>query len=176
VTIVSGDVSGEAVQWLKAHGARVEGIDLLTITLREQAHVERGAHGWDYSILFYNAEGNDENSWIDIELDVDAYETSLSLKYDGDRECVCKGRGCAECVEELAVIARGDNPYAHHTVATDDVSLIQAAARVLNLEWVAWKKQVFGRNVPDQALTPAQKNRLRRALEQAMLKPPTATA
>jgi len=114
VTIVSGDVSDEAVQWLKAHGAKVEGIDLLTITLPEKAQVQRGTRGWDYAIAFYNAEGNDEDSWIDIELDIDAYETSLSLKYNGDRECSCKGKGCAECVEELAVIAQGENPYAHH--------------------------------------------------------------
>ncbi len=45
VTIVSGDVSDEAVQWLKAHGAQVEGIDLLTITLPEQARVQKGSHG-----------------------------------------------------------------------------------------------------------------------------------
>ena len=115
VTIVAGDVSDKAVQWLKAHGALIEGFDLLTITLPEQAQVQRGSHGWDYTIAFYNDEGNDEASWIEIELYIDAYDTSLSLKFDGDRDCSCKGRGCAECVEELAAITRGENPYAHHT-------------------------------------------------------------
>ncbi len=121
VTIVAGDVSDKAVQWLKAHGAIVEGFGLLSITLPEQAQVQRGNLGWDYAIAFYNAEGNDEDSWIDIELYVDAYETSLILKFNGDRECSCKGKGCALCVEELAAIARGENPYAHHI--TKPVSL-----------------------------------------------------
>ena len=78
VTLVAGDVSDEAVEWLKAHGAKIEGFGLLTITLPEQAQVQRGSRGWDYAIAFYNAEGNDEESWIDIELDVDVYDTRLS--------------------------------------------------------------------------------------------------
>jgi len=114
VTLVAGDVSDEAVEWLKAHGASIEGIGLLIITLPEKAQVQKGSYGWDYAIAFYNAEGNDEESWLDIELAIDAYETQLRLRYDGDRECTCKGKGCAECVEELAAIARGENPYAHH--------------------------------------------------------------
>jgi hypothetical protein len=50
---------------------------------------------------------------------IDAYETRLRLKYSGDRQCTCKGKGCAECVEELAAIERGENPYAHHTSPHD---------------------------------------------------------
>jgi len=115
VTIVSGSVSDEAVAWLKAHSANVEGTGLVTITLPEQAQVHKGNYGWDYIIAFYDAEGNDEASWIDIELSIDAYETTIRLNYDGDRECTCKGKGCKECVEELAAIALGENPYAHHT-------------------------------------------------------------
>jgi hypothetical protein len=115
VTLAAGDVSDEAIAWLKAHGAKIEGFGLLIITLPEQAQVHKGSRGWDYTIAFYNAEGNDEQSWVEIELYVDAYETALRLKYDSDRECTCKGRGCAECVEELAAIGRGETPYAHHT-------------------------------------------------------------
>ena len=117
VTIVAGDVSEEAVQWLKAHGATIEGFGLLIITLPEKAQVQKGNLGWDYAIAFYNAEGNDEESWIEIELYIDAYETQLRLKYSGDRQCSCKGKGCVKCVEELAAIAAGKNPYSHHTSA-----------------------------------------------------------
>jgi hypothetical protein len=119
VTIVAGNVSDEARQWLEQHGAKIEGFGLLIITLPEQAQVQKGSYGWDYAIAFYNAEGNDEESWIDIELDIDAYETRLRLKYGGDRQCTCKGKGCAECVEELAAIERGENPYVHHTSPRD---------------------------------------------------------
>ncbi len=79
------------------------------------AEVSKGNLGWDYAIAFYNAEGNDEESWVEIELYIDAYETQLRLKYDGDRQCSCKGKGCVKCVEELAAIAEGKNPYSHHT-------------------------------------------------------------
>jgi len=114
VTIVAGDVSEEAVEWLKAHGATIEGFGLLTITLPAKALVHKGNRGWDYSIAFYDADGNDEESWLDVELYLDAYETSLTLRYEGDRSCSCKGGGCPACVVELAAIARGENPYAHH--------------------------------------------------------------
>ena len=117
VTLVAGNVSDEATAWLKAHDATVEGLGLLTITLPASAQVHRGSYGWDYWIGFYNAEGNDEESWAAIELNVDAYETEIAIKYEGDFHCTCKGRGCATCVEELAAIARGENPYRHHTTA-----------------------------------------------------------
>jgi hypothetical protein len=63
----------------------------------------------------------------------------------------------------------------------DDLDIIKAAAKELKLatnanEWMAWKKQVFGREVADQALTPAQKSRLKGAIEQAMSHPPIAAA
>ena len=45
VTIVAGDVSDDAVAWLKAHGATIEGIGLLIITLPEQAQVHKGPCG-----------------------------------------------------------------------------------------------------------------------------------
>lgn len=115
VTIVSGDVTDEAVAWLIAHSAMIESAGLLIITLPEKAQVHKGDRGWDYSIAFYNAEGNDEESWLEVELSIDAYETQIRLKYNGDRQCTCKGRGCAMCNEELRSIARGENPYAHHT-------------------------------------------------------------
>lgn len=117
VTLVAGDVSDDAQKWLKAHGTMVEGFGLLTITLPAKAQVRRGDRGWDYSVSFYNAEGNDEESYLEIELALDPYETSIVLKYDADRQCTCKGRGCPTCVEELATIERGDNPYAHHVQA-----------------------------------------------------------
>ena len=114
VTIVAGDTTDEAIEWLKAHGAQIEGFGLLIITLPAKALVHKGNRGWDYSIAFYNADGNDEESWLDVELYLDAYETSLTLRYEGDRSCSCKGGGCPACVVELAAIARGENPYAHH--------------------------------------------------------------
>ena len=115
VTLVSGNTTDAAQTWLKAHGATIEGFGLLTITLPASARVN--GSGWSYNVQFYDAEDNDEQSWLNIELDIDAYETLIELKYDADRQCACKGRGCAACVEELAVIERGDNPYAHHMQA-----------------------------------------------------------
>src|SRR4051794_9579851 len=99
VTLVAGDVTDEAQEWLKQHGAKIEGFGLLTITLPTQALVHKGNRGWDYSINFYDVDGNDEESYIDVELDLDAYETALTLRYEGDRSCTCKGRGCPSCVE-----------------------------------------------------------------------------
>lgn len=115
ITLVAGDVSDAAQTWLKAHGAKIEGFGLLTITLPASARVN--GSGWGYNVQFYDTEGNDEMSWLNIELNIDAYETLIELKYDADRQCTCKGRGCPDCVEELAAIARGENPYAHHTQA-----------------------------------------------------------
>lgn len=118
VTLAAGDVDEKALEWLKAHGAQVEGIGLLTITLPETALVYRGNRGWDYAVSFYNVEGNDEDSYLDIETDIDAYDTRVRLMYNADPRCTCKGKGCALCVEELARIERGENPYAHHTSAS----------------------------------------------------------
>lgn len=117
VTLVSGNVDDNAQNWLKAHGATIEGFGLLTITLPEKAQVRRGDRGWDYSISFYDAEGNEEQSYLEIELALDVYETRICLCYDCDRRCNCKSKGCPDCVEELAAIARGDDPYKHHTQA-----------------------------------------------------------
>jgi hypothetical protein len=115
VTLVAGDVTDEAQTWLKAHGAKIEGFGLLTITLPASARVS--GRDWAYTVQFFDAQGNDELSYLSIELNIDAYETSIELEYDADRQCSCKGRGCAECIAELAAIERGENPYAHHLQA-----------------------------------------------------------
>ncbi len=130
ITIVAGDVNDETIIWLKAHGAQVKGFGLVTITLPEKALVHRGNRGWDYSVDFYNHEGNSESSWLEVELNLDAYETSLRVQYDGDRECSCQGNGCAECVDELAAIARGQNPYAHHLPAGESEADTMASLHI----------------------------------------------
>lgn len=114
ITLVSGNVSDKAVTWLKAHGATIEGFGLLEITLPEKAMVNNGIGSHVYTLSFYNAEGNDEQSYVEVELDIDAYQTSVELLYNADKQCICKGRGCERCVEELAALESGENPYAHH--------------------------------------------------------------
>lgn len=79
--IAAGNVSDEAQNWLVCHGARIENnLALSLIELPEAALVDRGAYAWEYAISFYDADGNYEETWVEVELAVDAYETRLRLK------------------------------------------------------------------------------------------------
>jgi hypothetical protein len=81
VTLAAGDYTDEALAFLLAHGAKVEScLGLTVISLPETANVERGAHGWDYTIGWNDEEGDPEEEYIEVELYVDAYETVLRLK------------------------------------------------------------------------------------------------
>ena len=81
--IVTGSVYTDesAIDWLRTHKAKTENVAALTvIILPEEARVEQDGSPSCYIIRFYGADGNDEPVYVEIYLDVDAYETELSLK------------------------------------------------------------------------------------------------
>ncbi len=83
--IVTGCVSTEdqAVEWLKAQGATVNGCQAVTvIVLPERAMVNEDGYHWRYTITFYGPDGNSLETYVEVELNVDAYETVLRLKHE----------------------------------------------------------------------------------------------
>ena len=73
----SGDISDEAQAFLLNHGAT---IDDVLIDLPETAHVERGAYQWRYTVHWRDADGNDEEQYVEIELSIDEYDTRARLR------------------------------------------------------------------------------------------------
>lgn len=79
--ITSGNISGDAEAWLISHECQIElSLGLSIILLSIEAEVARGAYGWQYFINFYDAEGEYEPQYCEVELDIDAYETRVTLK------------------------------------------------------------------------------------------------
>jgi hypothetical protein len=80
VTIATGDIDIEALAFLHGHGAKSENsLGLTIIALPETAQVERGAYHWQYTIGWYDEDGNLEEQYCEVELYVDAYETHVKL-------------------------------------------------------------------------------------------------
>ncbi len=77
VTLAVGDISDEAAAFLVSHGATIDGV---LIDLPEAVHVERGAYQWQYTVGWRDADGNDEEQYIEIELSIDVYDTRARLR------------------------------------------------------------------------------------------------
>ena len=77
VTLAVGDISDDASSFLLAHGATIDGV---LIDLPETAHVERGAYQWQYTVGWYDADGNEEEQYVEIELSLDVYDTRARLR------------------------------------------------------------------------------------------------
>ena len=78
VTIAAGDIDTEAESWLKSHGAVFEAsLGVSIVELPTTAIVEKGYHNGEYTIAFYDAEGNYEPGYVEIDLDVDLMDTRL---------------------------------------------------------------------------------------------------
>jgi hypothetical protein len=81
--IASGNITDQALVWLTAHQATFENtLALSLISLPETAMVEKGTPGqsWEYTVSFYDQDGNYEDEYAVVELDIDAYETRIYLK------------------------------------------------------------------------------------------------
>jgi hypothetical protein len=79
--IASGNITDQAQAWLVAHDARIEDtLALSLIELPEGAVVEKGLQCWEHTISFYDADGDYEEEYAVVELDIDAYETRVYLK------------------------------------------------------------------------------------------------
>lgn len=81
-TIVAGNVSSEALKFLREHGARVESnLGLSMIELPEGAEVSgpRYVHN-EYVVQWTDEDDNDPLEWIEVELYLDAYDTRVNLK------------------------------------------------------------------------------------------------
>ena len=84
VTIAAGDIDEQAESWLKSHGAVFESsLGVSLIELPPEALVEKGGYGWQYTVAFYDAQGNYEPSYVEIELDVDLMDTRLRFHKEG---------------------------------------------------------------------------------------------
>lgn len=84
-TIVAGNVSSEALEFLRGHGARVESnLGLSIIELPKDAEVSgpRYVHN-EYVVQWTDEEDNDPLEWIEVELYLDAYDTRVKLKKAG---------------------------------------------------------------------------------------------
>ena len=77
--IAAGHITDEAEAWLISHGATVEGGDVNIVRLPEKARLEEDGEYWRYIISFYGPDGNDEPQHVEIEWNIDAYETKISL-------------------------------------------------------------------------------------------------
>ena len=77
VTLAVGDISDEAAAFLLAHGATIDGV---LIDLPETAHVERGAYEWQYTVGWYDTDGNEEEQYVEIELSIDVYDTRARFR------------------------------------------------------------------------------------------------
>lgn len=82
VTLAAGDVTAEARLFLEQHGARIEeSLGILIITLPDTANVDRDTYvKSQYYIWWYDAEGNEEEQFLEVELYIDAYETRIRLR------------------------------------------------------------------------------------------------
>ena len=79
--IASGDISPEALTFFQQHGCKVEDtLGLSLVTLPETALVEKGSQSWEYTVTWYDQDGNYEEVYAVVELDIDAYETRVYTK------------------------------------------------------------------------------------------------
>ncbi len=71
----------EAIEFLKEKGAKVDSaLGITVIELPDSAELE--GRGWEHTISFYDSEGNYENKYVVIELDIDVSWTILNLRND----------------------------------------------------------------------------------------------
>ncbi len=69
-----------AIEWLKARGATVASVQAVTvIVLPESARLESDGRYWRYAITFYGPDGDEEETYVEMEHYADAYETVLRL-------------------------------------------------------------------------------------------------
>jgi len=79
--ITSGNISEEAQAWLLSHECTIEtSLGLSIILLSIEAEVERGQYDHEYTIAFYDEEGEYEPTYAVVYLEIDAYETRISLE------------------------------------------------------------------------------------------------
>jgi hypothetical protein len=77
--IAVGDIEDDAKAWLIAHGATVEESDVTIIRLPDKAQVEGDGEWWRYIISFYGPDGNYEPHYCEVNINIDAYKTEISL-------------------------------------------------------------------------------------------------
>lgn len=121
VTIIAGHDDNVAreirtLDWLQKHGATIEAygsLQVVTMTLPEKPGA--GEYRGEWIAGFDDAEGNHEQSYLRISLEVDPYDTRIDVRYEGSYDCSCHGYGCTKCNDELASIEKGIDPWEHHT-------------------------------------------------------------
>ena len=81
ITTASTYTELDAIMWLERHGARIDAVLACTvIELPEKALVEKDGQEWRYVISFYGPDGNREMKYVEVEHNIDANETILTLK------------------------------------------------------------------------------------------------
>jgi len=100
---------------LRKHNVTIEEWNGLQVLTMQTKKPDEGQYSHQWIVDFDDIEGNQEQSWLVVNLEVDPYDTRIEIEYSGDYGCTCKGRGCVKCNEELAATLAGRNPYAHHT-------------------------------------------------------------
>jgi hypothetical protein len=120
ITIIAGHDTNEEREkrtraWLEQHGVKVEEWNGLQVLTMQAEKPSEGQYRHQWVIGFDNAEGDQEESYLVINLEPDPYDTRIEVEYEGSYSCTCKGLACVKCNGELAAVDRGENPYAHHT-------------------------------------------------------------
>jgi hypothetical protein len=120
ITIIAGHDNNEpreirTLDWLRKHGASIEEWNGLQVITMQAEKPSKGQYNDQWTIGFDDAEGNPEQSYLLIDLEVNPFDTCIEVKYEGSYSCSCHGYGCTKCNDELASIEKGVNPWEHHT-------------------------------------------------------------
>lgn len=79
--IAAGNISEEVQAWLISHECCIESsLGLSIVLLSIEAEVARGQGNQEYTIAFYDTEGEREPTYAVVNLEIDAYETRITLK------------------------------------------------------------------------------------------------
>ncbi len=100
VVIAAGDVSDEALQYLRSHGAVIDGaLGLTMIELPEDAEICKPGYQSppsEYGIQWADEDGSDPLEWIEVYLNLDVNETRVRLRRARQEEKRCKCNGGLE--------------------------------------------------------------------------------
>ena len=82
LTIAAGDIDIDALSFLHGHGAKSENsLGLTIVTLPGEAHADQDTFvKSQYYIWFYGADGEEEEQFLEVQLNIDAYETRVRVR------------------------------------------------------------------------------------------------
>src|SRR5579859_2702579 len=94
ITIIAGHDTDEQREqrtraWLTQHGVTVEEWNGLQVLTMQAEKPSEGQYRHQWNVGFDNFEGDQEQSYLVIRLEVDPYDTRIEVKYEGSYACRC---------------------------------------------------------------------------------------